>query len=535
MTQIMESPLTPSENRVLTIDDLSPQRRRTLVLPPGVSQTKLRHRNDKVMPAAKLIVFSTWIDGMFEFGPRGFDRAIAYMFAIEQKLQDEALSLAESLGWIEVDWSGRVVTEINLLETIFDHPSDAGQMRLGLGTASSNLVIEEVYVHLGSLRRLLPRKVMGDPQLHFAHKLLFIAERAESGLTSTVFQFRLTQIGRTLGLDRNSVRAGAKALARFIGETPSSQSGVISFRVPACLYSRTEIELFERVHRLAFSDDDIRGVTERVSSVDGEGVSSTLPLMERASRQHPPLMNGGVRQRSEVATVDEDVVSSTVLPQALTKTPSHQRNRSREAPSMNASAPHNHDHYIDNMICGGEDDEEQARRVLAREQSVLTQAHTIDLTTTQRYMIRAWALMVETDLVKDQHGQSLILQVDDFERILDAASRRRCTGGYLTTSFRDCLKPAATRGIKWREVAATASRQLGLTFGDDMRDAVGGPSPIALAKKSARVRGGDGANPKDMLINSRVAELKLKRVKHSDAVAQAIAEFESTTNDADFS
>jgi hypothetical protein len=503
-----------------------------------VLQAKLQHRNDKVTPAAKLIVISAWIDGLFQFGPREFDRAIAYTFAIEQKLFDQAMKLAESHGWIEFDRTNEVVMELTLLETIFCPKEDSSQRRLDLGSSHADLATDEIAIHLGSLRRLLPRKVMGHPSLHFAHKLLFIVERVENGLMSETMHFPFSKIGKTVGLDRNSVRAGAEALARFTGSCALAETGSIAFPLPIRLYSRTEIELFERVHRLTFRGDRI--ASEFLKSVDEEGSSSTaaltsggpsstVALTNGGSREQQALMNGGVRQRSENQTVDGSIVSSTVRSQALTTTPLHERNRSREAPLVNAptaSVPHNYDYDMNNMLCGQSNEEDQGSRVLAREQLILSFCDRIDLTETLRYWVRVWALIGEPDLVTNARGDSLTLDDDKLLAILNTVAPKKKHGGYVTVCITEALGLAKSDQPRWRDAAEMASRAIGIPFGREMRDeVVGGLKPAwattLIEKPSRAPRGGDQLDDSEKHRDALILRYIREGISKPDAVAKA--------------
>lgn len=305
-------------------------------------------------------------------------------------------------------------------------------------------------------------------------------------------EIRYTDTSRKLGIDPSNLRKSARKLDACFDL--SCRPGSLTLRWCSPLCSEYQLERLEMLEQA-----DVRHAGLFLDLIDPDRRSVNH------ARETPATSE--LRKDGPVNHARE----SPALPSSLRNSPENRVHGAHDLPISATSVPHNDNDNSDDMLCGSEGEGDQAVRVLTREQSIRSFGEWIDFRETDLYLIRAWALMVETERVL---VRSRLLKLDGefLDSLLDRAAKERKLGGYITNAIYNRLKLDKSDTPKWRNIAEQVSIEIGLPFGRDLRDKkVGGEAPAPPSRPPAQSRaprGGDGADPNNLLRFKAVAQLQ---------------------------
>jgi hypothetical protein len=506
---------SPSSSKLTTsvVEQINTQ----ILLPIGVLEADLK-------PLPKTVALFLWHQsGCFHRPFHCHPGEILSWFAIgSNRASANVFGMLEEKGLIEVYEKrpgGRMLIE--LTENIWRFKTRSSQPSLDLFQPSNEFGGNPLLPRL-----LVPEAFLGSKETSATQKLVGWCALWRGDVRSKIIRIVHSEFARELGMDRSNLRKASLELIKteFFESLETSES----------LLLRWSDQVFSEQQRndlLWLSSSNVLAAKHLLDllypgcEVDCAPVSPRLPASLHASPRGE-VVGASVLSRGAVVCASVSPRNSDSL---------HASPRSevvcaidaspREPDSLHVSprpVPHNHNHDIDNMLCGhGDDGDELRRRVLQRERLILSYASQIDLTETRFYMVRVWALMVETEIVKDQADRVMTVSAEDCERFLETAAKLNKNGGYLMQAFRDCVRATNIEAGFWRKQAEQVSREIGLTYGRDMRNDVGGPTPATPIARtpSTTPRGGDQLDDSEKKRGEAYKFFrKIEKLSHPDAM-----------------
>lgn len=198
---------------IMTLDQIAPQRRLNLILPPGIARAKQNYKNERQVGDAKLATTGLWVGGRFSLASREVNRLFFHVFALKEHEIDAALRRAFDDGWIDVVATAHgLAFDVRMLPAAFSVPCGSTQKCLPLGPPHHDLAIDRVVVECRHLRLLFPQRVMYHQNLHSSHKMVFLYIRITNWLAESV-TINYNAAANYFGLDRATIRNAVSNLS----------------------------------------------------------------------------------------------------------------------------------------------------------------------------------------------------------------------------------------------------------------------------------------------------------------------------------